>query len=97
MDDSQSPLVIKQARHGILDALLLARAPLTYVMLRTAVKHYEIPEKYFRQHVSYLVGKGYVEIVNTKQAPEWRQQVYRLTPSGDEVANRLVVDPALEP
>ena len=47
--------------------------------------------------LAYLMesDKGYVETVGATTRKPWRNRFYKLTGRGNEVANRLVSDPAL--
>lgn len=58
---------------------------------------------YFRRDLSYLMDKGYVERVmpyggddaEAKAGP-WRKRWFKLTPTGLEIVDHCVKDPALD-
>lgn len=55
----------------------------------------------FRRDVWYLVEKGYLQRVHAASEADpkltaWRKRWFRLTPSGLEVAEHLINDPALD-
>ncbi len=54
----------------------------------------------FRRDLHYLAEKGYIERVTPLEEDEpnlapWRRRWFRLTPSGMEIADHCISDPAL--
>jgi len=56
----------------------------------------------FRRDLCYLLEKGYLQrvVAHSEQDPRltpWRKRWFKVTPTGLEVADHLVGDPAMEP
>lgn len=100
MSEQHRAALIKQSRRGILDALLLIYpVAFSFESLASALLHLGVDDDVLWKDVFYLVEKGYLECTNstpTKSVPR-DKRMYRLTPSGNEIANRLTDDAALTP
>ncbi len=92
--------MIKQARREILRALktMYHIGPFGFESICMALLHLQLPdEECVKCDLTYLIDKGYVEWTNEKRFQQWSRRLYKLTATGNEIANRINVDPALEP
>lgn len=95
----QAKLII-QARRMILDGMnSVYTSVLIYNLIADLVPTLE--DGPLRFDLQYLIDKGYIECVNcradARRLPPWEQRLFKLTPAGKEIADRIVFDHALEP
>ncbi len=90
---------IKQARRDLMTALLMVYpTPFGFVSIVHSLLHLDLPDtECIKRDLAYLIDKGYVEWTNKKDHMPWDRRYYRLTSKGNEIANRIEIDPALEP
>lgn len=100
-EEQAKAAMIKQTRREILRALNLMYyiGPLSFEALCGALRHLQLPDdQCVKRDLVYLVDKDYVDWANSDNAyMPWRQRLYKLTARGNEIANRIDTDPALEP
>ncbi len=107
MANGRAGRLIKRIRNEILVALkMLYPAPLQAEQLyRSLLCLFPTLEwDAFRRDLAYLGEKGYLRRVVSEAEPDpgapgltpWRKRWFRLTPSGLEVADHLIKDPALD-
>ncbi len=90
-------LKIMQDRRELLSALnLVYPGGFTLESLIHALLHIDPDPENVRRDLAYLVAKDYVLCTNPKSWPE-SKRYYRLTPEGNERANRIIHDPAIDP
>ena len=95
--------MIKQTRREILRALNIMYhiGPLSFPALCEALLHLELPdEQCVQRDLTYLRDKGYVCWVGAPKRGAympWARRLYKLTVKGNEIAERIAEDPALEP
>jgi len=102
MDNSAGrTAMIKQTRREILSTLnnMYHIGPLGFGALCSALVHLELPDdECVKRDLIYLRDKGYVEWVNEQPAyVPWSKRMYKLTARGNEIAERVDKDLALEP
>lgn len=93
--DAANASMIKKARRALLDALLLFEVAADYRSIRNALP--TIDNVHVRRDIKYLIDKGYVRRVNERPNQNEDDREYVLTAAGMERAQRIIVDPALEP
>ena len=104
MANGRNPQEIKRIRNEILVALkvLYPAALQAEQLARSLLVLFPTLEfDYFKRDLHYLCEKGYVERVLADSECDngltpWRRRWFRLTPSGMELADRCIKDPALE-
>lgn len=107
MANGRSTRQIKRIRREVLVALkMLYPAPLQSEQLfRSLLCVFpELEWDAFRRDLAYLTEKGYLQrvVADTEHDPDspsltpWRKRWVRLTPTGLEVVDHVVRDPALE-
>jgi len=92
--------MIKQTRREILAALNLMYhiGPFSFDGICHSLLHLELPDdECVKRDLVYLVDKGFIEWVNPGSYMPWPRRMYKLTAKGNEIANRIAIDPALEP
>lgn len=102
MEDSEQlrAAAIKKARREIIGVLntLYSMGPFGFPDLCMALTHLELPDdECVRRDLIYLCEKGYVRWTNKKPFTPWAKRMYKLTATGNEVAEKIASDPALEP
>lgn len=105
MANGRTSYFIKRVRTEILVALkMLYPAPLQAEQLfRSLLCVFPTLEwDHFRRDLAYLTDKGYLRRIVADAEPDgrltpWRKRWFRLTPTGLEVADQVVTDPALDP
>ena len=94
--DDVRAMRIKQDRRMILEVLRMASPGfLSFNCLRQVLP--EVEEDNLRRDIAYLLDKGYIERIKPQANEEWDDRKYRITAEGDEIANRILKDPALNP
>jgi len=92
---------IKETRREVLRALnvMYHIGPFGFDAICGSLLHLQLPDKECVQRdLTYLIDKGYVEWTNNNKAfMPWRERMYRLTATGNEVAAKITEDAALEP
>lgn len=91
---------IKMARREILRVLLTMYpiGPFDFGSICGSLAHLELPDnECVKSDLLYLCDKGYVRWTNKKPQTPWSDRLYKLTANGNEIANRIQTDPALEP
>ncbi len=93
--------MIKETRREILRALnvMYHIRPFSFPALCAALTHLELPDvECVKRDLAYLIDKNYVVWTNQGKAyVPWPERRYKLSAAGNEVANAITVDPALEP
>jgi len=95
---------IKRIRNEVLVALkvIYPAAMQAETLLRSLLVLFPTLEfDYLRRDLHYLQQKGYLERVtpsfeSDEALTSWRRRWFRLTPSGTELADHCIHDPALE-
>lgn len=97
MNDELRARMIQQTRREIMRALCLVYpVPFSFPSLRDSLVELNLPDAdVIKRDLVYLMDKGYVEWTNRRDYMGWDQRLYKLTASGNEVANRILHDPAL--
>ncbi len=103
MANGRNTLQIKRVRNEILVALktVYPAALQAVQIMRSLMSLFPALEfDHFRRDLHYLMEKGYLcRVVPDNEMEErltaWRRRWFRLTPSGMEIADRCVTDPAL--
>ncbi len=103
MAGSKNALEIKRIRNEILVALkVIYPAPMQAErLMRSLLTLFPVLEfDTFKRNLHYLCAKGYIERVvsGSEDDPEftpWRRRCFRLTPTGMEIADHCIQDPAL--
>ena len=93
-------MAIKQARRELLCVLntMYHIGPLSFPAICGALVHLELPDdECVKRDLIYLCEKGYVMWTNRRALQPWEQRMYRITAPGNEMAERIDTDPALEP
>ncbi len=87
---------IKAARRALLDTLNIAYpGDLTFEDLCEVLP--DVCEHYLQRDLMYLIEKGYVVWINARNNAGWPGRRFRLTAAGEEIAQKINVDPALAP
>ena len=93
--------MIKQTRREIITVLndMYHIGPLDFEGVCQALVHLELPDdECVKRDLIYLRDKGYVEWTNEQPAyVPWSKRLYKLTARGNEIAERMDQDLALEP
>jgi len=98
--DDARPAMIKQTRREILTVLNIMYhiGPFSFQSICSGLAHLELPDDACVQRdLTYLCEKGYVAWTNQRVMMPWNRRMYRLTAQGNEMAERIDTDPALEP
>ena len=91
---------IKKTRREILGVLstMLQIGPFGFDSICSSLAHLELPDdECVKRDLIYLCEKGYARWTNERPMLPWAKRMYKLTAQGDEIVNRMNVDPALEP
>lgn len=104
MANGRNSREIKRIRNEILVALKVvfpAAMQADRLMRSLLVLFPTLDFDYFKRDLHYLVGKKYIERVESdseqdKLLTKWRSRWFRLSVSGLELADRCIHDPALE-
>ncbi len=91
---------IKQARREVLRVLnaMYGIGAFSFECICSSLVHLELPDdECVKKDLTYLCEKGYVRWTNEQTMLPWKQRMYSLTAKGNEIANRIEIDPALEP
>jgi hypothetical protein len=102
-NDEAKAAMIKLTRREILKALNMMYhiGPLSFPGLCSALLHLELPdEQCVQRDLVYLVDKGYVNWTNRPTRGRfvaWNERFYKLTAQGNEIAEKISEDAALEP
>lgn len=104
MPNGRNPSEIKRLRNEILMALRMvypAALQADQVLRSLMVLFPTLEFEQVKRDLHYLAAKNYVERVLTDHPSEsdltpWRRRWFRLAPSGVEVADRCIHDPALD-
>lgn len=99
-DDDGRTLGIKQSRREIISVLntMYHIGPLNFESLCGSLVHLELPDdECVKRDLTYLCEKGYVQWVNAGGYIPWKKRQYKLTARGNEFAENMISDPALEP
>ncbi len=101
MDEEQArAAMIKATRREILAVLLIMYdiGPFAFESICGSLLHLELSdETYVRRDLLYLCEKGYVTWTNPGKFTPWNSRMYKLTAAGNEIANKIERDSALEP
>lgn len=92
--------MIKRARREIVDTLnvLYHIGPFPFPSICEALLHLQLPDdECVKRDLTYLCEKGYVEWANEAAYVPWDRREYKVTAKGNELAERMIKDPALEP
>lgn len=98
-DDARAAM-IKQTRREILAVLnvMYHIGPFSFPAICGGLAHLELPDdQCVQRDLTYLCEKGYVVWTNERAMMPWKDRMYRLTAEGNEMAERIDRDPALEP
>lgn len=98
-DDARAAM-IKQTRREILAVLniMYAIGPFKFGPLCEALTHLELSDdEVVKRDLTYLIDKGYVKWTNEAKRMPWAERAYKLTAQGNEIADKIEVDSALEP
>ncbi len=96
---------VKRVRNEILVALLMIYPAALQAdqLLRSLLALFPTLEwQQIKRDIFYLAEKGYVQRVvadteEDERLTPWRRRWFRITPTGMEVADRLINDPAIQP
>ena len=103
MDETDArAAMIKATRREILNVLniMYGIGPFGFPSICQALLHLQLPdERCVQRDLTYLADKKYVEWVNPGKRGfvPWKDRFFRLTATGNEMANAISSDPALEP
>ena len=92
--------MIKQTRREILKVLntMYQIGPFAFDSVCGALTHLVLPDdECVKRDLTYLIEKGYVRWTNERAMMPWGKRVYKLTARGNEIAESIETDPALEP
>lgn len=99
-DDARAAM-IKATRREILQVLnvMYSIGPFDFPSICASLLHLELPDdECVKRDLTYLIDKGYVRWTNPgKGFVAWAKRLYKLTATGNEMANEITTDPALEP
>lgn len=91
---------IKQSRREIIGVLnaMYHIGPCSFDLICGALVHLELPDdECVKRDLVYLCEKKYVKWTNEAPRTPWVNRLYKLTATGNDIANRISVDPTLEP
>ena len=101
MDSDQARAArIKEVCREILGVLnvMYGIGPFSFESICHGILHLELPDDVcVKKDLTYLVDKGYVKWTNQRTMMPWAKRVFKLTARGNEIANKISEDPALEP
>ena len=92
--------MIKRSRQEIMVVLnaMYHIGPLDFAGIAQALVHLELPDdECVQRDLLYLAEKGYVMWANEKAYMPWSKREFKLTARGNEIAEKIDKDPALEP
>ena len=95
-DHESKARVIRQVRRTLIDTLKQVHpGSLSFESLRYVLPTVEV--QHLKSDVAYLVQKKLVECTNERPNQQADDKEYGLTAAGVEQADRINIDPALEP
>ncbi len=91
--------LIKQCRRETLSVLLnVYPSAFSFEDIFNTLLYLEVEEDHVKRDLAYLQEKGYVQCVNNEDGRmPFSKRKFKLTASGDEIANKITTDIALEP
>jgi len=91
--------LIKQCRREILSVLLaIYPGAFSFDDIVSVVLYLEVEDDHVRRDLAYFLQKNYVQCVNNEDGrTPFARRKFSLTASGNEIANQIVTDIALEP
>lgn len=88
--------LVKKNRRSVMRTLLMWYPnPVDFADLAVTLPNIE--EDNLKRNLAYLIDKGYVRWINETKNAAWANREYVLTASGEEVAQSIKIDSALEP
>lgn len=87
---------IKQSRRAILDALNDIY-PGSFACKSICNVFVTVDKALIRRDLEYLLDKKYIKWTNPENNASWPGRKFKLTPSGKDIADKILIDPSLSP